>query len=164
MNRRSLLVGIPAAILDSSLSFGLSRAYAGPDIQRLAVVVGKDSAQRDLSLSALKALFKGQIINGASGGPLVPFNFKPKTSLRVAFDELVLGMDPDEAARYWIDRKIRGQRGAPKSVPSSDVLRLVLSKMSSAIGYVPPHEVGGPMRAITIDGKMPGDAGYPLQP
>ncbi len=163
MNRRSLLVGIPAALLDSKLSFGVSRAYAGPEIQRLAVVVSKDSSQRDLSLSALKALFKGQIINGASGGPLVPFNFKPKMGPRVAFDELVLGMNPDEAARYWIDRKIRGQRGAPKSVPSADVLRLVLAKLPNAIGYVLPQEVGGPMRVISIDGKMPGDAGYPLQ-
>jgi hypothetical protein len=75
---------------------------------------------------------------------------------------VVLGLEPDDVARFWIDQRIRGQAGAPRAIPVAMLIRVV-PQLPGAIGYVRVHELGAGMKAITIDGKKAGDAGYLLQ-
>jgi hypothetical protein len=92
----------------------------------------------------------------------VPFNQASSSPDRVAFEEKVLGMSPDEVASYWIDRKIRGQSGAPKSVGSAELVQKVVSKVDHSIAYVRLDQVRPEVRVIAIDGKLPSDAAYQL--
>lgn len=86
-----------------------------------------------------------------SGGKRVlPFNFPPKHEIRVAFDEAVLQMDPDEVARYWIDRRIRGGNAPPKQVPSAQVIVRLVQKLEGAIAYVPQSLASGVRIAIQL--------------
>ena len=71
-------------------------------------------------------------------------------------------MSPDEVARYWIDRKIRGEGGAPKAVGSVELLQRVVSKMEHSVAYVRADQVRPEVRIVAIDGAVPGDAGYRL--
>lgn len=127
----------------------------------LAIVVAKDSAVRGLSFYDLKRAFLGESTT-AGGARLIPLNFPPASRERVAFDKNVLGMSPEEAARYWIDRKIRGLSGSPRAVTPSDVLLKVVSKLSGSITYVEHHAVGQDLRVVPVDGKLPTDPGYPV--
>lgn len=128
----------------------------------LALVVSKSSPLEHLTLFELKKLYMGSSINDPSGEPIVAFNQTLKSPDRVAFEQKVLGMSPVETARYWIDRKIRGQSGAPKAMGSSELVQRVVSKLEHSIAYVRLDQIRPEVRIIAIDGKTPRDAAYQL--
>jgi len=130
---------------------------------RLVVVVAKNHALADLSIKDLRNLYKGDQIAGPDGKRLIPFSLPLHSAERVAFDRAVLGMSPEQVASYWIDRKIRGQPGAPKPVASPDLLVRVIAGLEGAIGYVRFDDKPSLLKTILINGKSPSDAGYPVE-
>jgi hypothetical protein len=135
----------------------LSRAAEAP----LVVVVAATSLLADLSRGDLRRAYLGEPTSGP-GGRLIPLNQVPGTSVRTQFDRVVLGLEPDAVARWWIDQRIRGLGGAPRSIPAG-VLGRLLPRLSGTIGYLRATEVGPGLKVVTIDGKKPGDPGYLLQ-
>ena len=135
---------------------------AGEAKTRLAIIVSKDSPVSDISFYELKRLYLGEQIN-ASGKRLLPLNLTPSSRERGAFDRTVLNMSPEAIARYWVDRKIRGDSGPPKAIEPLDLLQRVVGRLDGAIGYAPVNELRPELKAIRIDGKAPGDNGYPLE-
>jgi ABC-type phosphate transport system substrate-binding protein len=125
----------------------------------LAVVVAKSFPVDNLSLGDLKRLYMGNRVT-AGGKTLVAVTYPKKTSERATFDKSVLGMSPDEVGLYWIDRKIRGQSGAPKTVDSPEVVLKVVSKVDGAIGYVRSGATSSAIKVLRIDGKLPTDPDY----
>jgi hypothetical protein len=132
------------------------------DAPRLALVVARASPLQELTRFELKKLYLGAHIVDPSGERIVPFNQASSAPDRVAFEEKVLGMSPDQLASYWIDRKIRGQSGAPKAVGSAELVQKVVSKVDHSIAYVRLDQVRPEVRVIAIDGKLPSDAAYQL--
>jgi len=126
---------------------------------KLAIVVATDFPSDDMSFGDLKRLFMGQpmVIGGKT---VIPVALNKQLPDRVAFDELVLGMDPATVGLYWVDRKIRGQSGPPKAVESPEVLLRVVSRASGAVGYVRAEAVKGKVKVLRVDGKMPNQPGY----
>lgn len=137
-----------------------STAYA--DGKDLALVVGLKSSVSGLSYHELKQLYMGNRLKTPAGEWMVPLNRKNGTPERVGFDDSVLGMSPDVAKKYWIDRKIRGQSGPPKAISSSALIMRLVNKVPGAIGYVRASEVTG-VKVVKIDGKRPGEAGYAVR-
>jgi hypothetical protein len=128
----------------------------------LAVVVAKSSSVQDVSLSELKRIFTNEGDSDSSGQRYVPFNHPPHTTDRVAFDKIVLGMSPDEVSQFWIDRRIRGLSGPPRSVDSLSLLLRLIGRLPGAVSYARPAQLTGDVRAVRVNGKLPGDPDYPL--
>jgi hypothetical protein len=129
---------------------------------RLAVVVAKDSTISELSLRDLRRLYKGEPIN-ADGKRLVPINLAAHSKERTAFERAVLGMNSESVARYWIDRKIRGQSGPPKTIDAADLMQRVIGRLEGSIGYVTLEEMRPEVKAIRVDGRGPRDSGYRVE-
>jgi hypothetical protein len=127
----------------------------------LVLVVAKDSPIGNVTRAELNRMFSGDALK-IDGQPVVPFALAPTRPERRAFDQLVLGMSPDEANKYWIDRRIRGQGNPPKSAPSPEVLARVVASFPAAIGYLPAGALTAGLRAVAIDGKSYTDHGYLL--
>src|SRR6185503_19654357 len=72
-----------------------------------------------------------------NGERIIPLNASPESERRQRFDRVVLGMSPDEAARYWLDLRIRGGGTAPREVGDSVLTVKLIAKLSGTIGYVP---------------------------
>jgi hypothetical protein len=132
---------------------------AHADGAKLVVVVAKGSAVTNISRSDLKRCFTGDTVT-AGGKALVPFNAAPGTPERTGFDKAVLGMSPDEAGKYWIDRKVRGQSAAPRALPSPAHIAKVAAKFPGAIGYLPADQMTADIQAVSIDGVAYTDAKY----
>jgi hypothetical protein len=156
-SRRRLLGG---AVL------GLFVGVAGPrrvwPAEGLTLITGATSPVSDISRGELKRLFLGDPVVVA-GQRLTAFNLPASTAERQLFEKLVLGMSPDQVAKYWIDRRIRGQGGAPKTAPSPEVLLKVAANFPGAITYVPQSMAGPVVKALAIDGKASTDPGYLLR-
>lgn len=160
-NRRFLLTTLAALSLLATAGVS-SPVGAGEPKVRLAIVVAKDSPVTNLSIYELKRLYLGERVN-AAGKRLVPFNLAPLSRERAGFDKTVLGMAPDAIARYWVDRKIRGESGPPKTVDPADVLQRVVVKLDGGVGYAPLNDLRPDVKTVHIDGKGPNDPGYPLE-
>ena len=61
----------------------------------------------------------------------------PRTVDRVGFDQVVLKMDPDAVGRFWIDRKIRGGSGPPRTVFPGAPARLARAPQRSSRVWSP---------------------------
>ena len=134
---------------------------ANAERKRLVVVVVKGSGLTNLSKDDLKHCFLGDPVSGG-GKTLVPFNAESKTPDRSGFDRAILGMSPDEVGRFWIDRRVRGQAGAPRSLPSVAHMQKVVAKFPGAIGYVTVDELTADLQPVKIDGVDYTAPGYSL--
>jgi len=152
--RRSVL-----ALVGALVPRGVLAASAGDDIA-LAVIVAPTSKLTHISFEDLRNTFRSSPIGDGEGNHLIALNHPPRTEDRVGFDRVVLGMDPDAVGRFWIARKVRGESGPPRSVPSLTNLRRVVEKLPGAIGYIRPAQLSSQVRAIRVDGKLPEDPGY----
>jgi hypothetical protein len=135
---------------------------AAADGNKLVVVVAKGSKLTNISRSDLKREFLGETVTADDDAPLVPFNAAPGTAERIGFDRRVLGMSPDEVGRYWVDRKVRGEKGAPRSLPSPAHIAKVVAKFPHAIGYLPADQLTGDVQPVSVDGVSYVDTRYPL--
>jgi hypothetical protein len=71
-------------------------------------------------------------------------------------------MSADEVSQFWIERRIRGLPGPPRSVDSLSLLLRLIARLPGGIGYARPSQLAGDVRAIRVNGKLPNEAGYPL--
>lgn len=139
-------------------------ALAGPSLaaaEPIAIVVGPNSRQRGLSLDKLRRIFLANPTDGDDGHRFVPINLAPSASARARFDHAVLRLSPEEAARYWIDQRLRGNK-PPRVAGSYEVCRGAVQELPGAISYLPLSQAGA-LRILTIDGRGPTDAGYVLR-
>ena len=153
------LLGLVTAVL---LALAPRPVRAGNDVA-LAVIVAPSSKLTNLSVDDLRRVFQSERLTDPDGNRLIALNHPPKTVDRVGFDQAVLGMDSEAVGRFWIDRKIRGGSGPPRTVESLATLRRVVEKLPGAIGYIRPAQLSNEIKVIRIDGKLPEDPGYPVR-
>jgi hypothetical protein len=158
--RRNVLVG--GAAVATLVLLAPAVAVADGGAEPLAVVSSKRGGVSELSLHQLKRLYLGDNVQGPAGD-LIALNRDAKGLERTGFDANVLGMSPEAVARYWIDRRIRGQSGAPKAVEPAALIQRVISNLPRAVGYVRLRDVSPDVQVVRIDGRRPGDAGYPIR-
>ena len=159
--RRSLLAWSLGALTLVATASASPALDAGEKV-RFALVVAKDSPVSDISFHDLKRLYKGEVVNVA-GKRLVPLNLSASSDHRVRFDQALLGMNSETVSRYWIDRKIRGQSGPPKTLDGPDLVQRVVARLDGGIGYVRLSEVKPDVKVLRVDGKTPKDAGYAIE-
>lgn len=113
----------------------------------LAVVV---NAQNRAVVSAveLENIFLLRRRQWPDGTSILPFNASPGDAHRVAFDRAALRMSPDEAARYWLDLRIRSGTRAPRQLADPGLAVRLVGRLKGAIAYVPVDVVDGSVRVV----------------
>ncbi len=159
MRRRGLpLFALLATVAVALATLAPRPVRAGNEVA-LAIIVAPGSKLTNISIDDLRRVFQSERLTDPAGNRLIGLNHPPKTVDRAGFDRAVLGMDPETVGRFWIDRKIRGSSGPPRTVDSLAILRRVVEKLPGAIGYIRPAQLSGEVRAIRVDGKLPEDPG-----
>jgi hypothetical protein len=141
----------------------IERSAHAADNVVLAVFVTKDSSIKDLKMNELRRIFTNADDSGFSGQRNVPFNHTARSTDRIGFDQTVLHMSPEEVSRFWIDRKIRGLAGPPRAVDSLSQLLNLVAHTDGGISYARPGRISNDVRVIRVNGKLPNEAGYPLE-
>ena len=163
MRRPVLVLLALGGFVATALAVLTPRAVRASNDVALAIIVSPESRLTNISVTDLQRVFQSERLTDPDGSKLIPLNHPPKTVDRVGFDLVVLGMDPEAVGRFWIDRKIRGGSGPPRTVESLATLRRVVEKLPGAIGYIRPAQLSSEVRAIRVDGKLPEDPGYPVR-
>jgi len=147
------------ASLGFALDLGPRPALAAGE--PIAVVVSSNSQQRGLSRDKLRRIFLALPTDDDDGHRFVPINLSQSSGVREHFDREVLNMSPEDAARYWIDQRLRGNK-PPRSAGSLEVCRRAVQEMPGAISYVPLSAVGS-LHVLNIDGRAPSESAYGLR-
>ena len=114
----------------------------------LLVIVHPNNPTRSLDALQLNALFTSNRRFWPNGDTVVAFNAPPRTMNRAFFDRVVLGMTPDQAGRFWVDRQVRGEARPPRTVPSIRLAHAAVKKLRNAITYVPAGRCPDGVRVV----------------
>jgi hypothetical protein len=72
-------------------------------------------------------------------------------------------MTEGEYKRYWAVQIFRGEAQAePIALPSNGMQKEALAAYPGAVALVGLRDVKAGMKVLRVEGRMPGEAGYPL--
>lgn len=148
-----------ACVMFVGLSLGAATSFASVS---LVPIVSDRSRMTDIDANELRRIFLGYAKLDPDGRTIIPLNHPPGAAARTRFDRVLLGFGPDDAAKYWVDQRIRGAGMPPRTAAPEQLLQRVVAKLPGAISYVPAGSLMPGVRALTIDGRRSGDNGYPL--
>ena len=114
----------------------------------IVVVVNKANAAKTLDRDELRLIFQTTKRSWSDGENVTPYNLPDDSSLRHGFDAAVLGLDPERVARYWIDRKIRGDAHPPSELLSTALVVKAVAKNKGAIGYVAKGDANDTVKVV----------------
>jgi hypothetical protein len=128
----------------------------------VAIIVDKENARSDISVSELRALLLGRRQEWDDGARAIPIDLEAGQPARDAVNRAVLGMDQGDVDRHWVEQKVRGAAPAPKVAPTAASVVKLVARIRGAVAYVPAGLVDGSVKVLTVGGLAPGKPGYPI--
>jgi hypothetical protein len=117
-----------------------------------------------LTLAQLQEIFLARRQFWTSGRRIRLLVREPEASERRIVLQQIYGMTEEQYSRYWLRMRAAAEVGSdPQPVKSPMMARLAAAQLPGAISFVPDGQQGSVVRVLRIDGKLPGDPGYPLQ-
>ncbi|HKH48736.1 MAG TPA: hypothetical protein VKM72_29065 [Thermoanaerobaculia bacterium] len=151
---------LPIAFV-GALFFSSSRGRAEASI---AVIVHEQVPVDDLSLSELRQIFLGKRQDWSRELPvtlLLPPRGTPER--RVLLDKIYQQRSEVQVQHYWINRLFGDEvQVGPKVTGSNEMSASLARVIPGAIALVPADRIPPGVKVLRIDGKKPGQAGYPL--
>jgi hypothetical protein len=88
----------------------------------------------------------------------------PKSDERDFVLNRIYKMDEAQFRQYWIAKMFRAEvPSGPKIVFSNDMALALVIAIPGSISFIKSDEVTDEVRLVKVDGKLPGDEGYPLK-
>jgi len=153
-SRRAALVSLALGLFAVAAPWGGGlRAEPPPP---LAVIVNAAVPVTVLGKAELASIFTRANRTWKDGSPIRALNLPPQAPERIEFDRVVLHMDPEQSAQYWIDRQVRGEEPAPKAIARAETLVRLIQTLPGSIGFVPEGKVDSKVRVVAWirDGKV----------
>jgi hypothetical protein len=160
MNFRATIAAVflPIAV---SIAGGAPMSARAGDI---AVVVRPDTPADDLSLREIRDLMMGERQFWNSGLRVTLLIRAPTARERDVVLKVIYRMTEAQFRQYWISKVFRAETTTgPKIVYSNQMAMGLIEALPGSVSFVDTDEVPKDLKVLRIDGKLPGDAGYPLR-
>ena len=130
----------------------------------IAVVVHPDAPVSNLSLSEVRKVFLGDRQYWSSNIPVVLLIRAPVARERDVVLKIIYQMSESQFKQYWIAKIFRAESAtAPKVVYSNDMANQLVTAIPGAIAFIDSKDVKPGSKVLRVDGRLPGEAGYPLR-
>ncbi|MGH9501304.1 MAG: hypothetical protein ACRD20_00480 [Terriglobales bacterium] len=130
----------------------------------IAVVVNPDTPISNLSLAEVRKVFLGDRQYWSTNIPVVLLIRAPVARERDVVLKIIYQMSESQFKQYWIAKIFRAESAtAPKVVYSNDMANQLLTAIPGAIAFVDSKDVKPGTKVVRVDGRLPGEAGYPLR-
>jgi hypothetical protein len=130
----------------------------------VAVVVHPDTPINDLSLADVRKVFLGDRQYWTSNLPVVLLIRAPIARERNVVLKIIYQMTEAQFKQYWIAKIFRAElASAPKVVYSNDMANDLVTAVPGAIAFIDAREVRSGAKVLRVDGRLPGEPGYPLR-
>jgi len=156
----------PSAALAALLVLALLQP--GPTLAQtsadVAVVVHADVPVDNLTLAELRRIVLGDREFWPGGVRLTLLMRAPVAHERDIVLQTVSKMSEAQFRQHWIAKVFRADTAAaPRSVYSSDMALDLVRQIPGALTFVSAAAANGGVKVVRIDGKRPGEPGYPLR-
>jgi hypothetical protein len=152
----AVLLGATCSLILLCLSFLPSSFAATADV---AVVVRPDSPVDDLTLSQTRKLLLGDQQFWNSKLRVTLLLRAPAARERDVVLRVIYRMSEAEFRQYWISRMFRAEStSGPKEMATE-----LVNVLPGSVAFVDASQVPKGLKILRIDGKLPGQAGYPLK-
>jgi len=155
---RTWIALLPVA-LTGALLFSSSRGGAP-----IAVIVHEQVPVEDLSLPELRRIFLGERqlwSRELTVTLLLPPRGTPER--QVLLEKIYQQRSDVQVQHYWINRLFGDEvQAGPKITGSNEMSASLVREIPGAIALVPADRIPPGVKVLRIDGKKPGQAGYPL--
>lgn len=130
----------------------------------IAVIVHPDVAVDNLPLTELRRMLLGDREFWPSGVRVTLFLRAPIAKERDVAVRGVCQMTEAQFRQHWIAKVFRAENpNSPKIVYSSEMALAQVSRIPGGLSFVAADAVGKGVKVLKIDGKTPGQPGYPLK-
>lgn len=130
----------------------------------IAVVVNPAVPVQNLKLSDLRKVLLGDRQFWAPNLRVTLLMLAPGARERDVVLRKVYEMTEPQFRQYWIAKVFRAEVATgPKIVSTSRASTGLTASIPGAISFVSADDVPRNLRILRIDGRLPGDRGYPLQ-
>ena len=148
-------------LLGSGVFSGTSEGAEGVPI---AVIVHKQVPVNELSLSELRRVFRGERHSWSERLTitlLTPPHGSPERN--VLLSKIYEQRSEVQYQQYWINKLFGDSPSiSPKITGSSAMSASLVREIPGAIALVSAYKIPSGVKVLRIDGKQPGQAGYPL--
>jgi ABC-type phosphate transport system substrate-binding protein len=155
-------IALAPVLLLGAPSWGAAGVAEAP----VAVIVHDQVPVDELSLAELRRIFLGERQFWA-GDLLVTLLTPPQGTpeRKVLLDKIYQRRSESQYQHYWINRLFgEGAQNAPKITGSHTMSASLVREIPGAIALVSASKIPRGVKVLRIDGKLPGEAGYPLGP
>ncbi len=130
----------------------------------IAIVVHKDTAVSNLSMTELRSIFLANQQFWADRSRIILLVRAPQSDERDYVLNTIYQMDEVEFRKYWIAKMFRAEvpRG-PKIVFSTDMTLDLVVAIPGSISFMRADQATDAVKIVSVDGKLPSDEGYPLK-
>jgi hypothetical protein len=129
----------------------------------LAIIVNKQNSITDVTLSELHAIFvaeRGYWPNGKRITLVMRQTAQPE---REAMLTQIYWMGESDFNRHFLQLTFTGTvQATPKLLSTAVGMRKFVFNVPSAIGYLSLSDVDDSVKVLRVDGRLPGEPGYPL--
>jgi ABC-type phosphate transport system substrate-binding protein len=130
----------------------------------VAIVVHANTPVSNLSLTEARKIFRGERQYWSADLPVVLLVRAPVSRERNVVLRVIYQMTEAQYKQFWVAKVFRAEAVAvPKLVYSSEMTNQLVSSLPGAISFLDARQVGEGVKVIRVDGKLPGEAGYPLR-
>ncbi len=139
------------------------RAQAQSAKDEIAVVVNSRVPAKEISLSKLRQMAMGEQHQWDRGGPvylLVPAPGTPGCATVLA---QIYEMSESQYKKYWLEKIFRGEAAAePTRFFAAGTIYSGIDSLPGAMAFIDAQAVRPGLKVLKVDGKLPGQPGYPL--
>ena len=130
----------------------------------VAVVVRPDLPVDDLTLPQTRKLLLGEQQFWNSNLRVTLLLRAPVAREREVVLKVIYRMNEAEFRQYWISKMFRAEStSGPKVVYSNEMATELVSALPGSVAFVDASQVPKGLKVLKIDGKLPGQPGYPLK-
>ena len=130
----------------------------------VAIVVHPDTPVNNLTLAEVRKVFLGERQYWNTNIPVVLLIRAPVARERNVVLKTIYQMSESQFKQYWIAKIFRAESAtAPKVVYSNDMANELATAIPGAIAFIDVREVRPGTKVIRVDGRLPGEPGYPLR-
>ena len=130
----------------------------------VAIVVRPDLPVDDLTFAEVRKLFLGDRQYWTANLRVTLLVRAPVARERDIVLRTIYGMSEPQFRQYWISKVFRAETATgPKVVYSNDMATELVAAIPGAVAFVDAAHAPKNLKILRIDGKLPGDRGYPLR-
>ena len=130
----------------------------------VAIVVHPDTPVNNLTLAEVRKVLLGERQYWNANIPVVLLIRAPVARERNVVLKTIYQMSESQFKQYWIAKIFRAESAtAPKVVYSNDMANELATAIPGAIAFIDVREVRPGTKVVRVDGRLPGEPGYPLR-